>query len=209
MAPFTIDTMGSAIRGDPSDHRARFTETPALLFGDVFAPALLERLMARAAAARFVDDDVTRIGIREVESSPQVVGGSLGILLGRPALYSWLEAATGVGPIRGIAGRLVQTRANGRDGLDWHDDGDGANRKLAVVVDLSDAPYEGGLFEMRRTGEAAPFLSHRHDRPGSMMVFAVRSELQHRVTELTSGGPRRVWAGWFLAEPEARGLPGS
>lgn len=208
MAPFTIDTMATEVRGDPADWRTRFAETPALLFEDVFAPTLRQRLMARAAAARFVDDDAIRVGSREVEASPQVVGGTIGIMLGRPALYAWLEVVTGAGPIRGVTGRLVQTRANGRDGLDWHDDGDGASRKLAVVINLSDAPYQGGLFEMRRTGEAAPFLSHRHDLPGSMMVFAVRNALQHRVTEVTSGGPRRVWAGWFLAEPEARGLPG-
>ncbi len=209
MAPFTIDPMATAIHADPADWRVRFAEIPALLFADAFAPALRERLMTRATAARFVDDDAIRIGTREVEASPQVVGGSLGIMLGRSVLYAWLEAATGAGPIRGVTGRLVQTRANGRDALDWHDDGDGVNRKLAVVIDLSDAPYTGGLFEMRHTGGDQPFFSHRHDRPGSMMVFAVRSALQHRVTALTSGGPRRVWAGWFLAEPEGRGLPGS
>lgn len=209
MTPFTINTMRTAIHADASEWRTGFAQTPALLFECPFAPALLERLVARAKGAKLVEDDVANVGTREVEGSPQLVGGTLGILLGRRALYAWLEAATAVAPIRGVSGRLVQTRANGRDALVWHDDIDGPARQLGVVVNLSDTPYEGGVFEMRRTSEAGPFLSYHHDRPGSMMVFAVRRDLQHRVTVLSSGGPRRVWAGWFLAEPEQRGLPGS
>ena len=138
-----------------------------------------------------------------------MVGGALNMMLARATLFAWLEAVTGAVPIGGVKGRLVQSLANGRDELGWHtDEVPGETRQLGVVVNLSDSPFEGGSFELRRTGAVSALVSHRYDRPGSMMVFAVRSDLQHRVTALTSGGPRRVWAGWFLAEPETRGLPG-
>lgn len=206
MPPFRIDQMGISQFADASAYRREFDETSALLLGGVFAPELLGKLMSRAAAASFVEDDVERIGTREIEA-PQRVGGTISVLLARSALLIWLEAATGLAPLRAVAGRLVQTRANGRDALGWHDDsqGDTGTRLLAVVINLSDAPYDGGRFDLRRVGSAEPIISHRHDRPGSMMVFAVSKGLEHRVTPLTAGGPRRVYAGWFLTEPEHPG----
>jgi hypothetical protein len=55
---------------------------------------------------------------------------------------------------------------------------------------------------MRRKGEAMPFHSVKYDQSGSIMVFAVNAEIEHRVTLLSSGGPRRVYAGWVLTHPE-------
>lgn len=204
MPPFIIDRMATALQADPLDYRARFDAQPAFLFDDPFAPEFLVRLMAQSAAASFVDDDVEQIGTRQIEA-PQRVGGAISILLARSSLLTWLEAATGTGPLRAVAGRLVQTRANGRDALAWHDDRDSATRKLAVVINLSDRPFDGGRFDLRHAGTEAPIVSHRHDRAGAIMVFAVRKGLEHRVTQVTAGGPRRVYAGWFLTEPEHHG----
>jgi hypothetical protein len=204
MTPFLIDRLDTQIQSDPTEWCMRFAEAPAFLFDDAIAPALLERLMTQAAAAQFVDDDVEHIGTREVEA-PQRVGGLISVLLSRPALLHWLQQATGLSPIRAVMGRLVQTRANARDALAWHDDLSDHARLIAVVINLSDQRYEGGLFQMRRVGDEEPFLSHQHQKPGSMMLFAVRPDLQHRVTHLLSGGPRRVYAGWFLSDPEHPG----
>jgi len=201
MTPFTIDTMTTQLLADPADLRAAFERGNALLIDAPFAPALLRSLMARAANAHFVGDDVERIGTREIEA-PQRVGGTISLLLARPAFREWLERATGLTPLRAVAGRLAQTRANGQDALAWHDDMDGNFRLLGVVINLSDTPFSGGQFEMRHFGNAQPFLSHRHEQPGAMMLFAVGPELQHRVAQVTSGGPRRVYAGWFLSQPE-------
>lgn len=49
---------------------------------------------------------------------------------------------------------------------------------------------------------AQPLLAHHHNKPGTVLIFAVRPDLEHRVTPLTSGGPRRVFAGWFLTGEE-------
>jgi hypothetical protein len=204
MPPFLIKKQETEILEDPSGWHARFAETPAFLFDNIIDPPLLDRLMQQSASACFVDDDVEHIGTREVES-PQLVGGLISLLLSRPALLGWLEKATGLSPIKAVTGRLVQTRANDRDALAWHDDLSDNARLLAVVINLSDQPYDGGIFELRKVGTDAPFLTHQHQKSGSMMLFAVRPDLQHRVTKLLSGGPRRVYAGWFLSEPEHPG----
>lgn len=201
MPPFSIDTMTTTMEADPAQFRRAFERDSSLLFDAPFAPDMLHRLMTRAAGASFVDDYVENIGTREIEA-PQRVGGMISLLLARPAFRQWLEQATGLAPLSAAAGRLVQTRANGGDALAWHDDTEGVNRMLGVVINLSDAPFSGGQFEMRHARTEQPFLSHRYERPGSMMLFAVRRGLEHRVAEVTSGGPRRVYAGWLLSEPE-------
>ena len=201
MQPFRLGLKDAAILAPPDEARRRFAETPALSFDAVFEPATGAMLVERAAAATFVDDHVTRIGSRAVET-PQRVGPAVSMLLNRPGLLQWLEQATGCGTLRAVAGRLVETRANGCDALDWHDDTGDDSRRLAVVINLSDRHFSGGQFQMRRKRDTAPFFTFDHESPGSMLVFAVDPALVHRVTPLTSGGPRRVYAGWFLSRPE-------
>lgn len=199
--PFSIGALATATFSDPADYLQHFRKTPGLVFDDIFDSALLDQLTERAARTSFEEDVVENIGTREIEA-PQRVGRALSMLLSRPALLNWLSAATGVGPLRAVSGRLVQTRANNRDALGWHADNVDPTWQLGVVINLSQTAFEGGLFELRYTHSEAPILSFQHRRPGTMVVFAVRSDLQHRVTPVIAGGPRRVYAGWFLTEPE-------
>ena len=200
-APFRIDQFGTAICAAPGPWRARFEQDFALRLFGVFLPEQLAKLVDHAARTHFVDDHVKGIGDRAIES-PQRIGAALSLMLHDIKLLQWVEQATGVGPLRAVAGRLAETRANGSDALGWHDDREDFNRLLAVVINLSDRQFTGGRFELRRKREEQPHLVFDHDRQGSMLIFAVRPDLEHRVTPLTSGGPRRVFAGWFLSRPE-------
>jgi 2OG-Fe(II) oxygenase superfamily len=199
--PFCIDALATTILADPVAIRQAFDRCPAVLFDDVFAPDLLDRLMRMASRTRFVPDVVDRVGTREIEHG-QALGKLLNIVLARSALWHWLEQATGVTPIGGVSGQVVQTRPETRDHLDWHNDLHAEPRQLGVVIHLSSEAYSGGDFELREAGQQENLACFQHCRPGAMAVFAVRRNLEHRVTPLASGGPRRVYAGWFLAEPE-------
>ncbi|HEX4847422.1 MAG TPA: 2OG-Fe(II) oxygenase [Novosphingobium sp.] len=199
--PFLIGSQGVTVQGDPAPWRDAFASLPAIAIPAAIEPAFCARMVERAAQAHFAEDDVAYIGTRAIEE-PQRVGRALSLLLHSPELLHWLEQATGTGTLRAVAGRLVETRANHRDALDWHDDRDDLTRRLAIVIDLSDQRYQGGQFQLRRKGEAEPLLSHDHAQAGSVLIFAVRPELEHRVTPVLAGGPRRVFAGWFLTQPE-------
>lgn len=206
LPPFAIKAGSTCIAHDPAGYRDAFASDQALCFDGVIDPAFLEMLVSRAAAAAFMDDNVDRIGLRAIEAR-QRVGPVLSMALGRHNFLEWLMVATGVGPLRAVAGRLAQTRANGCDELDWHDDLDDLRRRLGMVINLSDTDFDGGTFEMRRKGETESFLRFQHSAPGSMLVFAVHPQNEHRVTPLTSGGPRRVFAGWAMTRPEFDGDP--
>lgn len=200
-APFSIGRLGTEILDDPEAWRKRFSDVPAFAFDGAIAPDLAQRLVTEAAGATYADDDVRKVGTRQVES-PQRVSRSITLMLGRRNWFDWIESATGCGPIKALVGRIAQTRANARDELAWHDDSDGLHRLLGIVVNLSDQDYEGGRFDLRRKGSQDNLFSFAHDRPGTMTLFKVGSDLEHRVTPLLSGGPRRVFAGWLTAEPE-------
>lgn len=167
---------------------------------DLIEPDLLASLLDRCRRGSFVADHVDRLGSREVEA-PQRVGAALNIVLSRPPFLHWVAAVTGCHDLHRVEGRLVQTRANGMDALDWHndthDDAAGA-RRLGITVNLSDAAYEGGGFELRKTATREMLTRYRHDRAGTALIFDIAGDLEHRVLPLASGGPRRVFTGWFV-----------
>lgn len=201
-APFEIGLQRTLIATPADVWRNSFATLPAFAFETVIAPDAMARLVSHAANAVYADDDVQRVGVRQVET-PQKVSAAINLMLGRRTLFEWLEQATGCGPIKAVAGRIAQTRAGTAEHLGWHDDRDVPGRLLAIVLNLSDRPYHGGEFELRRKGESEPLFRFTHSQPGSLTVFAVRPDLEHRVLPVVDGGPRRVFAGWLLREPES------
>jgi hypothetical protein len=201
--PFQIGPQNVTLLVNPDIWRCRFADLPAIGFSNVFEPDFAAKLVGRTSDANFVEDDVEHVGLRRVEQ-PQRIGKALSLLLHSTALLDWLESVTGVGPLNAVAGRLAETRCNGRDALDWHDDCNDKSRRLAVVINLSDQPFEGGQFLLRRKGESEPILTFDHGAVGSILIFAVRPDLEHCVTPVTRGGPRRVYAGWFQACAEIK-----
>lgn len=200
--PFLIGSQGVAIRSGPAPWRERFDRLPAIAIPAAFEPELCTRMVERAARARFVaDGDIEQIGTRLVEA-PQLIGRAISLLLHSADLLHWLEEVTGAGPLRAVAGRFAEMRASHHDALDWHDDLHDTTRRLAIIVNLSAQPFVGGQFQLRRKGETELLLRHDHPQAGSVLIVAVRPELEHRVTPVSQGGPRRIYAGWFLAQPE-------
>lgn len=196
--PFLIGSNGVRLLADPASWQRRFADIPAIAIADGIEPEFRTRLVERAARASFVRDDVLHVGTRSLES-PQLVGKALSLVLHSPDLLRWLEQATGVGPLDDVAGSLFETRAASDQALDWHDDRNDPARRLAIVINLSDQGYSGGQFQLRRKGESTPLLCHDHLQPGSILIFAVDPGLEHRVTPVDQGGPRRVFSGWFTA----------
>lgn len=200
--PFLIGSQGVTIMSDPAPWRERFDRVPAMSISAAFEPGFCVRMVERAAQARFVaDDDIEQIGTRLVEA-PQLIGKAISLLLHSTDLLSWLEKATGMGPLRAVAGRFAEMRASTNDALDWHDDLHDTTRRLAIIVNLSERPFAGGQFQLRRKGKTELLLRHDHSQAGSVLIVGVRPELEHRVTPVSDGGPRRIYAGWFLTQPE-------
>ncbi|MDB5678820.1 2OG-Fe(II) oxygenase [Sphingomonas bacterium] len=197
--PFSIGAAQTELFADPAPWAAAFAGQRAIVCRDIFDAALFPRLLTAASTTQFRDDYVVELGTRAVEE-PQRVGGTINVLLQRPNLFRWLEAVTGRTGLAGAEGRLVQTRSGGGDALEWHNDLQQVRRALGVTISFTDTIYTGGLFEMRRVDDPASARCFDHARAGTALIFDLGNDIEHRVHPVASGGPRRVFTGWFMRE---------
>jgi hypothetical protein len=120
--------------------------------------------------------------------------------LQRPGFLRWIEEAAGCGPLNTITGVVARTMPGTDQGLDWHDDlNAGAGRRLALTLHLNEAPFEGGLFEICRKADDLLLVRQAMLEPGSITIFRIDKHYRHRVTPVTGGAPRQVFAGWLNA----------
>ncbi|MEI9993139.1 MAG: 2OG-Fe(II) oxygenase [Rhizomicrobium sp.] len=191
----------TVIAGDPQSDAAlaaQFARRHVLELPDLIQPDVLQTLAPAIGAARFVACAVDGVGPR-LRERPTRLGNLLRHLLRRQALRDWLTRITGVSPLGAVTGAVARFEGGGGQALDWHDDIGASARMLAVTINLGDAPYEGGVFEMRRRDTGEILFRHTHRQPGSALVFRVSPALEHRVTPVNAGGPRTVFSGWYLS----------
>ncbi len=196
-SPFVIGPEQTEIHGDPASFAEAFARQRAMALTDVIDPAFFAKLLRILEDAQYITDTVMDRAHRERER-PGKVGFALSLALKRANLLRWLEQTTGTPLLESAYGRVLQFGPDSVDRLNWHDDlPDDPLRRLAITINLTQAPYEGGLFELREKKSGAVLFQHRHTTLGSALIFAVSDELQHRVWPVTAGGPRRVFTGWF------------
>lgn len=200
--PVAIGALRTDLSAAPDAYAPIFARHRAIECLDLIAPNFLAGLIDRCRRGEFVAEDVELLGSREVET-PERAGIALSVALGRPAFLRWIEAVTGYRGLERVSGRVIQARANGIDALDWHDDRSDKARRLAIVVNLSDAGFDGGGFELREVATGRMLTTYRHQRAGTALIFDVADDIEHRVLPVTGGAPRRVFTGWFMASDRA------
>jgi hypothetical protein len=200
--PDAVTIGAAAVRIDDAPNvlaraRAAFASGSAVALPSAFDPPLLRTLLAICRRGPYVPEYIDKIGWRTVEEH-DVAGCALRFALQRPAFLRWCEAAADCDTVNQITGAVAEMAAGTDQGLGWHDDrNDGGFRRLAVTVHLSETPYEGGLFEMCEKQSGRLLVREGALPPGSVMLFRIDRSLRHRVTQVMSGGPRRVFAGWL------------
>jgi hypothetical protein len=201
-SPFTIGASRTLIGDDQGRAAESFARRSAFHCAGALDPAFMAMLSKICQRAQFAPDVVDKVGHRELET-PNIAGAALTLALKRASLMRWIEDATGCGPLDSIGGRVARMRPGADDHLAWHNDLNEPGRRLAITINLSRQPYEGGEFELRAVATGEVLLRHKHDEPGSALVFDVSPRLEHRVLPVTAGGPRLVYAGWFTRGKKA------
>lgn len=202
--PLCIGAVRTRVLVAASDYAPLFAKHRAIECTDLLEPHFCHRVMHHCDRATFALDRIAGLGSREIEA-PQRVGMALNLALSRPEMLCWVEQATGKRGLQKVDGRIVRTRAGAEDGLNWHNDehetGGDVVRRLAITIGLSDEPYEGGAFELRKSGSADLLIAYHHLNAGTALLFDIDPGLEHRVRPVRSGGARRVFTGWFLGAP--------
>lgn len=177
--------------------RRAMADGHALILPDAVAPPLLSRIVQICRNARYVPEHIGQIGWRMIEEQDRA-GNLLRFVLARPAMLRWIEAVSQCDALQSLTGVVAEMVPGTDQRLDWHDDTNaGPERRLAMVLQLSDGPCEGGVFELRMK-ETGRMLVQQANLPcGSLILFRVDPALSHRVTPVTDGAARRVFAGWL------------
>lgn len=175
--------------------RALFAAHHALLIPEAFDPALLANVMTLGRVASFETERVGTIGWRTIEAADRV-GRVLRFVLERAAFLRWAETVTGCGGLTNVSGVLAEMSPGTDHVLGWHDDCNDPTRRLALIVHLSDTPFDGGRFELADKSDKRPIAAAGYLPPGSILLFRVDPALCHRVTAVEGQQVRRVFAGW-------------
>lgn len=164
-----------------------------LLVPRALAPDLLGQFQALAARAALQPVTTRGIARRDTAVSPAIIL-PLCMALARQPFFDWIAAVTGCPPVAHVEGVLARMKTG--DTVGWHRDAALGIRHVAMVIILSDTPHEGGRFELRRKSDGTPLMAHRGAPAGTLALFRIGEDLQHRVTPLTSGGPRLSFSAW-------------
>lgn len=197
---FQISSTGIRLDAAPDTVAAlqrEFIERHALVFQNALAQEFFAKLQSLLSNSRFAIRQTPKVGEQEIES-PAIAGHALSFVLGNKFLMNWINQVTACTVSRHVLGGIARLQAVSGQQLDWHDDRlDTPVRQLAMTINLSSIAYAGGDFELRRKGHQDILFRHHHGEPGSIVLFRVDQQIEHRVTPVVTGGPRLVYAGWF------------
>jgi hypothetical protein len=182
--------------------RERFVRDRCVRLEGFVAPDLLSWIHQHVGAAPF-DRFVHPLpggDVVELVMQSAAVESRLHFLVNDPRLFAAVERITGCARVGRYLGRVYQMvpALGHRD--DWHHDVDG-NRLATLSVNLTGAPFEGGVLQIMEWQRRAMIHQVANTGPGDAILFAIGMDLRHRVTEVTGTVPKVAFAGWFEREP--------
>lgn len=204
-APLAFDEAAALIPPDAGDlarlaaHFAQrhWARLPGLLAGQALA-----RAHAALAEGRFQPKDHGPVG-RELCLAPCALTEALTAQFNQRALFEAIDAITGCGGIGCFEGRVYRL-VPGTDHRDaWHHDRI-ASRLVALSLNLSERPYEGGTLLLRDARSEAVLDEVENIGPGDAIVFRLGHDLEHRIGDMRGREPKTAWAGWFRMRPDYR-----
>jgi hypothetical protein len=189
-----------------------FAQQQALLLDGFLEPDLLAQVQQAVASAAFVPRSHGKIGTELCMTGDSLAVHMLHVATNRPALFELIERICGCPPVGYYDGRIYRLPPSSEFSDSWHDDVL-EGRQVALSINLSPEPYEGGVFELRE-GEKMLFRA-ANTVPGDALLFRVRSGLKHRVTAVVGTRDKTAFAGWFIDKTQhvpylelVRGLSG-
>ncbi|MCU1383746.1 MAG: hypothetical protein JWL71_2443 [Acidobacteria bacterium] len=157
-------------------------------------PALLARIQSLIAHSTFAERRHGTIA-SELCMAQNTTLGLLHFLVNDAAVFAFVERMTGLAGLRFFAGRVYR-RLPAAHHDSWHSDVH-PDRRVGMSINLSTAPYEGGVFEMRDEASGRMLAVLANTVPGDAVLFAIDDRLEHRVTDVTGTEPKTAFAGWF------------
>ena len=182
--------------------REEYARSSSLAIPNLIAPVLLRKITRNIRSLTF-DDMNYELG-SEFQNTRSRIAKRLHALLNNPRLFSFVESVTGCGPILHLNGRITWMAPERKHRYLWHSDLVVPSRLVGVSLNLNRYPCEGGVFQIRNVRKKHTIHELADPRMGDVHIFAIRPDLEHRVTPVTGVHPRVSFAGWFEGDPPSR-----
>lgn len=182
---------------------------------------LAEELASRIDEADFIKRLVPMIDAVESCNAPQI-NDVLNRALSHPAVVQSISRIFTDWPLQFFIGSVVRRVPGQEHVCYWHNDasepierdGNRHPRAVALSLNLSSAVFDGGELEIGVLPDGVPVsqetaqnigeeiqLENQVSVPnpglGDALLFAISSTRFHRVSDVTGGGPRTVFVGWY------------
>jgi hypothetical protein len=196
-----------AVRRRSSDElrslAAEFRERHVVNVRDFLRGRMLREITNEVAAARFDTQSDAHIARERRMDAPAVLA-RLTFLANDPRLVRFVRELTGCHDVGHFMGRVYRFEAESDHFDSWHSDA-ADERRIALSLNLSQGPIEGGELLIRRKGAPEPPPTP-YGRPGDALLFRISEHLEHRVLPVRSRTPRTAFVGWYFAGGSFRDL---
>lgn len=183
-----------------SDYRGQWKKQRAILLPGLIEPELLRLLQGAISRGRF--KAIKHGGVDATEQCLERDGTVLlmEMLASDPALTQVISEITDAGSIGCIPGRVYNISQSDHD--DWHQDINSLyDYMMAMSINLSPRPYEGGSLCLRHVKTKKVFCDIQNIGPGDALLFDIDPELEHKISPVFGKNPKIAFAGWFCSKP--------
>lgn len=174
----------------------RFRKRHWVRLPNFLEPYLLEMVSGRLVGARFRDYQPSSNHRRQVLVDSDL-DRLLMLLLNDGNLFDFVRSIAEPSlPIRCFTGRIFRQPPGGNYHLSWHPDTtDG--KLVSLTVNLSPAPYQGGLLEIKDVSRGAILAEIDNTGFGDAILFRASEDQVHRSTIVEGEHSKLTFSGWF------------
>jgi hypothetical protein len=196
-------TICTAAERELDELRSEFERRHCVKLPGLIEPALLERILSEIDQADFFRREHALADAApavELCMEPNTASALLLFLVSGDDFFRAIQAITGCGKIGSFDGRVYRMMPTSEHEDQWHTD-TARGRMIAMSLNLSREPYEGGVLQIRQRGSWET-IEASNKGLGDAMLFRVAPGLEHRVGNVEGVHGRTAFAGWFIAEAD-------
>jgi 2-oxoglutarate-Fe(II)-dependent oxygenase superfamily protein len=183
--------------------RREFDRRHFLLLENFLHPEVVSLLLPMIRTATFRPKHYDHVG-SELQMDANVALHVLSFLTNDLKLFDLVQKITSCGPVGCFRGRVYKLIHDPAHILDWHNDFNEPGRLIAMSLNLSMAPFRGGILQIRQVRGSRIVSEVANTGFGNAVIFRLSPDLEHQVTQVQGDAPRISFAGWFRSDPDIR-----
>jgi hypothetical protein len=186
--------------------RQKFEEQHWLLLPNFADSALLDLLERKLNETEYrVVDRETGVELRPIDCTAYL---ATELLLNSPGLFRAIEGLTGCATIACFSGRIYRRPPSDEYFNRWHTDITDEGRMIALSINLSKQPYDGGTLQIRLSETKGLLCEVENPGYGDALIFQVDEKFEHRVGRVEGNSDKTALAGWFRSKFDPNSLFG-